>query len=116
LKKILGYRLKNVPFAKVVMPLGARVISAMDVNGEPTVFAVVDPGELKTEEKPVYRIETNKFYADQISDNRYIGSFAVANYGIVYHFYAEPEAPVGAIVAHVAKEAEPESPQENPRK
>lgn len=87
MKKILGYKLKNVPVEKVEVPLGAEIFAAMDVNGEPTVFAVINPDELRTEVRTVYRLTTGKPFDDKIAEKGYIGSFTVANYGIVYHFY-----------------------------
>lgn len=87
MKKILGYKLKNVPVEKVEVPLGAEIFAAMDVNGEPTVFAIVNPDELRTETRTVYRLTTGKPFDDKLSEKGYIGSFTVANYGIVYHFY-----------------------------
>ena len=87
MKKIQGYKLKNVPVDKVEVPLGAEIFSAMDVNGEPTVFAIIDPDEVRTETRTVYRITTGKPFDDKIVKKGYIGSFTVANYGIVYHFY-----------------------------
>jgi hypothetical protein len=94
LRKIQGYKLNNLPVEKIKVPLGAEVFSALDVNGEPTVFAVIDPNEVATQEVTVYRVTTGKPFDDKISSKKYIGSFTIANYGIVYHFY----------VAHPANE------------
>jgi hypothetical protein len=85
----MGYKLKNVPVEKIDMPYGSKIIAALDVNGEPTVFASIDPQELKMESRTVYRLTTGKPFNDKIVEKQYIGSFTVANYGIVYHYYAD---------------------------
>lgn len=76
------------------MPVNSDILVAMDVNGEPTLFAVIDPAELATEERTVYRVTSGKPFEPSIANNVYVGSFTVANYGIVYHYYAELVAPV----------------------
>lgn len=87
MRKIQGYKLKNVPVERVEMPLGSRILVAMDVNGEPTIFADIDGEETLTEMVPIYRLVTGKPVEANILAKRYIGSFLIANYGIVYHFF-----------------------------
>lgn len=86
--KILGYKLKSVPIQKVELPKGAKVLAALDSNGEPTLFAAIDTDELVTENRTIYRVETGKQFNGAILSCPYIGSFSIANYGIVYHFFA----------------------------
>lgn len=74
-----------------MVPLGADVFSAQDVNGEPTVFAVIDSEEIATEPVRVVRITTGRPFSEDITAMKYIGTFSVANYGIVCHFYVGPK-------------------------
>jgi hypothetical protein len=90
LKKILGYKLKNVPIETIDLPKRATIVTALDVNGEPTLFALINVEEKETDERVIHRIETGKSQLDSIAQFVYIGSFAIANYGIVYHFYEDP--------------------------
>lgn len=80
MKKILGYKINNLPVERVTVPKGADIIVALDFNGEPTVFAVIDPDETETEQQTVFRVTTGKLFDDKVADSRYIGSFTVANY------------------------------------
>lgn len=112
MRKIVGFKLKNVPVEKVEMPVGARIIQAMDVNGEPTVFADIDGDQKLTELRTVYRVVTGKPVDPAVLGKVYIGSFLIANYGIVYHFYTGDEhlPQEIATVIPVAKEGPPEHP------
>lgn len=91
MRKILGYILKNVPINKIELPVGSRIFAAMDVNGEPTVFADIDGEERVTEFQSVYRVVTGRPVDQDILSKVHIGSFMIINDGIVYHFFTGEE-------------------------
>jgi hypothetical protein len=87
LRKILGYKLKNLPLEKIELPVGSNIMNVMDVYGEPTLFADVDMHETQLEFRSIHRVTTGRPVEEEIVSKRYIGSISIANYGIVYHFY-----------------------------
>jgi hypothetical protein len=89
LRKICSYKLKNIPKEDVTIPAGAGILSAFDVNGEPTLFAVIDPAEKEVEVRTIYSFKTGTSYSNGLDCYRYIGSFSIANYGDVFHFYED---------------------------
>ena len=100
--------MKGLPVEKVVMPVGAKILTAMDVNGEPTVFAVINQEEQKTVERTIYRITSGKPCDPDILKLPYIGSFSVANYGIVYHFFSRGVQPLlHEVVDDITGDAQP---------
>jgi len=107
MKKILPYKLNLLPVEKLQLPVGAQILTILDFNGEPTLFAVVDPEQVEKEERVVKMAATGKEF--DLGGFSHIGSFPVANYGIVYHFFGdvpeEPEtkAPVAEVEVRVEK-------------
>ena len=89
MRKVQSYKLKNVPVEALMLPRGASIVTAMDVNGEPTLFAMVDGDEPEVTKRIIHRIQTGYPQADTVERFSYIGSFSIANYGVVYHFYED---------------------------
>jgi hypothetical protein len=88
MKKILGYKLKSLACEYLELPKGATIVSVLDSYGEPTLFAYADMDERETEIRHIYMVETGRPVERKILQGEYLGSISIANYGIVYHFYA----------------------------
>ena len=89
LRKIQEYKLKGLPVETVHMPLGAEILTAIEVNGEAVVFAIVDPDEPTAFGCTIYRIATGKSVDRAMLSKDHIGSFVVAGYMGVAHFFVD---------------------------
>ena len=113
MRKINTYIIKSLASETIDLPVGSVILTAQDLNGVPTLFVSIDIDEQKTEPRIVYMVETWKPVEAEILDKIKIGSFTIANYGKVYHFFAEPlknEFPKNSAPPPVKREVKPAPP------
>jgi hypothetical protein len=89
-RKINTYILKNLSVEQVALPKGSKILTVMDFNGEPVLYADIPMEELETEEWTFWSVPAYKPFSEEIAGKQYVSSIIHANYGIVFSFYTEP--------------------------
>jgi len=80
-----------VPIAdsfSIPMPRGARILTINTQNGEPVLYALVDPKELMVSRK--FALRGTGHNAESLDLNNYIGTFQMYGGDIVFHLFNDP--------------------------
>ena len=88
-RKIWKFVLPPTKVSQIMMPVGAKVLSVMEQNNEPVLWALVDP-EKTLETRGFRLVMTGEEFDDENTGN-YIGTFTVfrSTLLLVVHVFEE---------------------------
>lgn len=89
MKKVMGYPMKETNVDSITMPVGATILTIMEVYGTPTVFAAIDDDQKQEEVRTFHRVRTGMPFDEKIFKMRYAGSFMIQSFGYVFHVFEE---------------------------
>ncbi len=105
MKKVMQYLLKDTNLQNLILPIGSKILSIQDLNGEPTIFALTDMDQKQEEVRVLYRVRTGVPVINDVAGFKYLGSVLVHSFGYAYHVF-ENEKEV-----HSIQPVEPEPPK-----
>jgi len=89
MKKIFKYPIAKVDRQELVLPKGARILSAINQSEEIMLYALVDP-EADHEERSIYIQGTGWEAADDILEKlQFVGTVELQSGALVFHVFAD---------------------------
>lgn len=87
-KTIWKYRLKVTDEQLLEMPIGAEILTVQVQDGEPCLWALVDPDAVR-ENRKIYIFGTGNPLLNSISILKYISTFQQLSGKLVWHVFAK---------------------------
>jgi hypothetical protein len=84
------YTLNTADRQEIVVPMGARLLSVHLKDGQPSLWALVDPARFP--EKRVLRCHHTNHWIDDVDRQQYLGTVVMMQRGgPVFHYFEERE-------------------------
>jgi len=86
MRRVYKYVLPIVDDMPLMLPLGAKILSVQNQNGNPCLWALVDPDE-KTHVVRHFRMAGTGHDIDAYTDMVYIGTFQLHDGHLAFHLF-----------------------------
>jgi hypothetical protein len=84
---IWKYVLKLTDFQEISMPLGAKVLSAMEQDGQICIWCLVDSSCLGRESCPIWIPDTGTPITNAVSQGRFVSSVSLEDGQTISHVF-----------------------------
>lgn len=87
MKTIFKYTLETHDEQDVTLPVGSEILTVKEQYGDICLWALVDPGEAKKEDRRIRILGTGHSFEDDFERTRYLGTVLMSGGSLVWHIF-----------------------------